>query len=37
MLEGAGGNVTVAADDDGIIMVDGQFAPMHDKLKARND
>jgi glyoxylase-like metal-dependent hydrolase (beta-lactamase superfamily II) len=32
MLEGAGGNVTVAAGDDG--MVDGQFAPMHDKLKA---
>ncbi|MGC1464474.1 MAG: MBL fold metallo-hydrolase [Pseudolabrys sp.] len=34
MLEGAGGNVTIAAGDDGIIMVDGQFAPMHDKLKA---
>jgi glyoxylase-like metal-dependent hydrolase (beta-lactamase superfamily II) len=34
MLEGAGGNVTVAVGTDGIIMVDGQFAPMHDKLKA---
>lgn len=34
MLEGAGGNVTVAVGDDAIIMVDGQFAPMHDKLKA---
>lgn len=34
MLEGAGGNVTVAVGDDGVIMVDGQFAPMHDKLKA---
>jgi cyclase len=34
MLEGAGGNVTVAAGDDGIIMIDGQYAPMHDKLKA---
>jgi len=34
MLEGVGGNVTVAIGDDGIIMVDGQFAPMHDKLKA---
>jgi Zn-dependent hydrolases, including glyoxylases len=34
MLEGAGGNVTIAVGDDGIIMVDGQFAPMHDKLKA---
>jgi glyoxylase-like metal-dependent hydrolase (beta-lactamase superfamily II) len=34
MLEGFGGNVTVAVGDDGVIMVDGQFAPMHDKLKA---
>ncbi len=34
MLEGAGGNVTVAIGEDAIIMVDGQFAPMHDKLKA---
>jgi glyoxylase-like metal-dependent hydrolase (beta-lactamase superfamily II) len=34
MLEGYGGNVTVAVGDDGVIMVDGQFAPMHDKLKA---
>src|ERR1700733_11300757 len=34
MLEGAGGNVTVAVGTDGIIMVDSQFAPMHDKLKA---
>ena len=34
MLEGQGGNVTVAVGEDGVIMVDGQFAPMHDKLKA---
>jgi glyoxylase-like metal-dependent hydrolase (beta-lactamase superfamily II) len=34
MLEGAGGNVTVIAGDDAVIMVDTQFAPMHDKLKA---
>src|SRR3984957_13109126 len=34
LLEGAGGNVTVAVGSDGIIMVDTQFAPMHDKLKA---
>jgi len=34
MLEGAGGNVTIAVGGDGIVMVDGQFAPMHDKLKA---
>ena len=34
MLEGAGGNVTVAVGTNGVIMVDAQFAPMHDKLKA---
>jgi cyclase len=34
MLEGQGGNITVAIAKDGIIMVDGQYAPMHDKIKA---
>ncbi|WP_262297101.1 MBL fold metallo-hydrolase [Microvirga sesbaniae] len=34
MLAGAGGNVTIAAGDNGIIMVDGQFAPLHDKIQA---
>src|SRR5467141_3106430 len=34
MLEGQGGNVTIAVGTDGVIMVDSQFAPMHDKLKA---
>src|SRR6201998_2005886 len=34
MLQGAGGNVTVAVGTDGIIMVDSQFAPLHDKIKA---
>jgi cyclase len=34
MLEGQGGNVTVAVANDGIIMVDGEFAPLHDKIKA---
>jgi glyoxylase-like metal-dependent hydrolase (beta-lactamase superfamily II) len=34
MLEGAGGNVIIAVCSDGIIMVDSQYAPMHDKLKA---
>src|SRR5690242_10693085 len=34
MSNGISGNVTVAVGDDGIIMVDGQHAPMHDKLKA---
>jgi cyclase len=34
MLEGQGGNITVAVGDDGIIMVDGQFAPLSEKIKA---
>jgi glyoxylase-like metal-dependent hydrolase (beta-lactamase superfamily II) len=34
MLEGQGGNITVAIAKDGIIMVDGQYAPLHDKIKA---
>jgi cyclase len=34
MLEGEGGNITVAVAKDGIIMVDGQYAPLHDKIKA---
>jgi cyclase len=33
MLEGFGGNTTIAVGEDGVIMVDGQYAPMHDKLK----
>jgi len=34
MLEGEGGNITVAVANDGIIMVDSQYAPLHDKIKA---
>lgn len=34
MLEGQGGNITVALGKNGVIMVDGQFAPLHDKIKA---
>lgn len=34
MLEGEGGNITVAVAKTGIIMVDGQLAPLHDKIKA---
>jgi len=34
MLEGQGGNISVAVAKDGIIMVDGQYAPLHDKIKA---
>jgi glyoxylase-like metal-dependent hydrolase (beta-lactamase superfamily II) len=34
LLEGQGGNITVAVAKDGIIMVDGEYAPLHDKIKA---
>jgi cyclase len=34
MLEAQGGNITVAVAKDGIIMVDSQYAPLHDKIKA---
>src|SRR5438552_15220045 len=34
MLEGQGGNITVAVAKDGILMVDGEFAPLHDKITA---
>jgi cyclase len=34
MLEGEGGNITVAVAKDGIIIVDGQYAPLHGKIKA---
>jgi cyclase len=34
MLEGQGGNITVAVARDGIIVVDSEFAPLHDKIKA---
>jgi len=34
MLEGAGGNITIAVGTDGIIMVDTQFADLSDRIKA---
>lgn len=34
MLAGQGGNITIAVGTDGILMVDGQFAPLSDKIKA---
>jgi len=33
-LEGAGGNITLAVGSDGLLMVDTQFAPLSDKIKA---
>jgi cyclase len=34
MLVGAGGNVTVQTGDDGVLLVDTQFAPLSDKIIA---
>jgi cyclase len=34
MLEGAGGNITVAVGTDGLIVVDTQFPELYDKIKA---
>jgi cyclase len=34
MLKGSGGNIAVSVGDDGIVMVDDQFAPLVPKIKA---
>lgn len=34
MLEGAGGNIGVSVGTDGILIVDDQFAPLADKIRA---
>jgi glyoxylase-like metal-dependent hydrolase (beta-lactamase superfamily II) len=34
MLEGAGGNIGVSVGDDGLLIVDDQFAPLADKIRA---
>jgi len=34
MLIGAGGNIGVSAGDDGILIIDDQFAPLADKIRA---
>ena len=34
MMEGQGGNMTLAVARDGAILVDGEFAPLHDKIRA---
>ena len=34
MLEGAGGNIGVSVGEDGIVIVDDQFAPLATKIKA---
>lgn len=32
MLTGAGGNIAVSAGSDGVFMIDGQFAPLSEKI-----
>jgi cyclase len=34
MLEGAGGNIAASVGDDGIVVVDDQFAPLAEKIQA---
>jgi glyoxylase-like metal-dependent hydrolase (beta-lactamase superfamily II) len=34
MLEGAGGNIGVSVGDDGIVIIDDQYAPLAPKIKA---
>jgi glyoxylase-like metal-dependent hydrolase (beta-lactamase superfamily II) len=34
MLTGAGGNIAAVVGDDGIVVVDDQYAPMADKIRA---
>jgi len=34
MLEGAGGNIGASVGEDGIVVVDDQYAPLADKIKA---
>jgi cyclase len=34
MLEGAGGNIAVSVGDDGIVIVDDQYAPLAEKIQA---
>lgn len=34
MLEGSGGNIGVFVGEDGVFMIDDQYAPLSDKIKA---
>ena len=34
MLQGSGGNIGVSAGSDGVLIVDDQFAPLADKIRA---
>src|SRR5215471_16203995 len=34
MLQGAGGNIGASVGDDGIVIVDDEFAPLADRIQA---
>ena len=34
MLEGQGGNIAASVGEDGIVIVDDEFAPLADKIQA---
>jgi cyclase len=34
MLEGAGGNIAASVGEDGIVIVDDEFAPLAEKIQA---
>src|SRR5437764_441174 len=34
MLQGAGGNIGASVGDDGIVVVDDQYAPLADKIQS---
>ncbi len=37
MLKGSGGNIGVSVGEDGILLIDDQFAPLSDKIEAALD
>src|SRR5579859_1717822 len=34
MLQGAGGNIAISVGEDGVVMIDDEFAPLAPKIKA---
>jgi len=34
MLKGSGGNIGICIGEKGVLMIDSQFAPLNDKIKA---
>src|SRR5581483_1432840 len=34
MLQGSGGNIAISVGEDGVVMIDAEFAPLATKIKA---